>query len=319
MFYLLKNNLKISVITPVYNAEKYIKQTIASVQKQTYANWEMIVVDDGSTDQTPQMVQELASADERIHYIKQSNGRQGKARNTAIFHARGEYLAFLDADDLWHPDKLTLQMNCIQEQNVDVVFCRGWWLKDENNPEGFPMDAPLGLQDSAAFYTKQLQGYSIPMLSAMVKKETVLSVGGFDEDLRIQNAEDYQLWLRLSDSGCSFYGMQERLFYYRVHANQSTHDDGMAIIPALWATHRAKLTKVTSQEKRSIILSRLNRYIIHHIDEIKWGRFIKLVGMYISPLNKPAAAMSATFFRCLGKTVFKQWGYRYLNLQIFPK
>ena len=71
MFYLLKNNLKISVITPAYNAEKYIEQTIASVQKQTYANWELIVVDDGSTDQTQKIVQELASADERIHYIKQ--------------------------------------------------------------------------------------------------------------------------------------------------------------------------------------------------------------------------------------------------------
>jgi teichuronic acid biosynthesis glycosyltransferase TuaG len=309
----LKNNL-ISVITPAYNAEKYVAKTIASVQSQTYSNWEMIVLDDGSTDRTSEIVQEMAGADERIRYVRQSNGRQGKARNKAISHATGEYLAFLDADDLWHPSKLTAQLNCIQEQKADVVFCSGWWLKDENNPEAFPLDAPVGLQDASAFYTKQLQGYSIPMLSAMVKRETVLSVGGFDEDLRIQNAEDYQLWLRLSDRGYTFYGMQDRLFYYRVHENQSTQDDSMAIIPALWATYRANLQRISDEEKSAIINTRLNRYLIHNLDTLPKTKIHGLLQCYADLLNRPMLAMLLKLCYQIRPNLLKKMGYRYLNL-----
>jgi teichuronic acid biosynthesis glycosyltransferase TuaG len=309
----LKNNL-ISVITPAYNAEQHVARTIASVQRQTYANWEMIVVDDGSADRTQQIVQKIAREDERIRYIRQSNGKQGKARNTAIANASGEYLAFLDADDLWHPSKLTAQLNCLQEQKADVVFCSGWWLKDENNPEAFPLDAPVGLQDAVAFYTKQLQGYSIPMLSAMVKRETVLSVGGFDEDLRIQNAEDYQLWLRLSDRGYTFYGMQDRLFYYRVHENQSTQDDSMAIIPALWATHRAKLQRISEEEKRTIINTRLNRYLMHNLDTLPKTKIHGLLQCYADLLKRPMLAMLLKLCYQIRPNLLKKMGYRYLNL-----
>ena len=304
----------VSVITPAWNAASYIEETMRSVINQTYTDWEMIVVDDGSTDNTAAVVVAFAASDSRIRYIYQPNGKQGKARNTGIAAAGGKYLAFLDADDCWHPTKLELQVKAMEAGLGDVVFCDGWWLKDPENTEAYPVNTPKGMQDRDAFYQKQLRGYSIPMLSAMVKKEVVLVVGGFDEDLRVQNAEDYQLWLRLSDGGYSFYGMQERLFYYRVHPGQSTYDDGMAIIPALWAMKRASLKRIKEQTKRDIIGSRLNRYWLHNLDGLPEAKIRELLKCYQGILNQPfKAALLGTCYT-LGPAVLKKIAYRFLNL-----
>src|SRR5919106_5413407 len=96
----------VSVIMPAYNAEKYIAGSIRSVIVQTYSDWELIVVDDGSTDSTATVVQEFVARDPRIKYIFQENGRLGKARNTGIRNSSGPLIAFLDSDDLWVPIKL---------------------------------------------------------------------------------------------------------------------------------------------------------------------------------------------------------------------
>lgn len=309
----MKNSL-ISIITPAWNAASFIEETIHSVINQTYTDWEMIVVDDGSTDNTAEVVQALAATDSRIKYIHQPNGKQGKARNTAIAVATGKYLAFLDADDAWHPTKLELQVKAMDAGLGDVVFCNGWWLKDTDHPEAYPVHTPQGRQDADAFYQKQLRGYSIPMLSAMVRKEAVLAVDGFDEDLRVQNAEDYQLWLRLSDAGYSFYGMPESLFYYRVHPGQSTYDDGMAIIPALWAMKRASLKRISEQEKREVINTRLNRYWLHNLDILSSSKMMDLLQCYRSILNRPWKALLLRACYALGPEVLRKVGYRLLNL-----
>lgn len=304
----------VSVITPAWNAASFLGETIHSVIHQTYTDWEMIVVDDGSTDNTAEVVQALAASDSRIQYIHQSNGKQGKARNTAIAASRGKYLAFLDADDAWHPTKLELQVKAMETGLGDVVFCDGWWLKDPARPEAYPIHTPQGRQDADAFYQKQLRGYSIPMLSAMVKKEAVLAVGGFDEDLRVQNAEDYQLWLRLSDAGYSFYGLQDKLFYYRVHPGQSTYDDGMAIIPALWAMKRANLKRISEQEKREVINTRLNRYCLHNLDILSSSKMMDLLQGYRTILHRPWKGLLLRASYALGPELLRRVGYRFLNL-----
>lgn len=304
----------VSVITPAWNAASFLGETIHSVINQTYTDWEMIVVDDGSTDNTAEVVQALAATDNRIKYIHQINGKQGKARNTAIAAATGKYLAFLDADDVWHPAKLELQVKAMDAGLGDVVFCDGWWLKDTDHPEAYPVHTPQGRQDADAFYQKQLRGYSIPMLSAMVKKEAVLALGGFDEDLRVQNAEDYQLWLRLSDAGYIFYGLPESLFYYRVHSGQSTYDDGMAIIPALWAMMRANLKRISEQEKREVINTRLNRYCLHNLDILSSSKMMDLLQCYRTILHRPWKALLLRACYALGSDVLRKVGYRFLNL-----
>src|SRR5215467_11570142 len=100
----------VSIIMPAYNAEKYIADSIRSVLAQTYTDWELIVVVDGSTDNTASLVQQFVTRDSRIKYFFQENGRLGKARNTGIKNASGSLIAFLDSDDLWLETKLELQL-----------------------------------------------------------------------------------------------------------------------------------------------------------------------------------------------------------------
>lgn len=105
----------VSIITPCYNAERYIAETIESVLSQTYPRWEMIIVDDGSTDGSAETVRLFLSRDSRIRYFRQDNAGSAAARNTGIRHARGQYIALLDADDLWLPDFLASQISLMKK------------------------------------------------------------------------------------------------------------------------------------------------------------------------------------------------------------
>lgn len=111
----------VSVIIPTYNRAHLIKRSAMSVLNQTYSNLELIIVDDGSTDNTEEVVKSLD--DERVIYIKQSNQGACAARNNGIDHAKGEFIAFQDSDDVWHLDKLEKQIKCLKETGADVVVC----------------------------------------------------------------------------------------------------------------------------------------------------------------------------------------------------
>lgn len=113
----------ISVIIPAYNVEKFIGDCLQSVQAQTYENWQAIVVDDGSTDKTAEVIRSITEQDERFQFIQQSNGGVSKARNTGILAATGTYMAFLDGDDMWAPNFLSELLDTIQTNQVDMVYC----------------------------------------------------------------------------------------------------------------------------------------------------------------------------------------------------
>src|SRR6266849_561888 len=121
----------VSIVMPAYNAEKRIAESIRSVLDQTYPNWELIVVDDGSTDRTADVVRGFVSSDSRIKYIFQPNGGQASARNTGVRNSGGDLTAFLDADDLWLPAKLGLQVKAMEETNADVVSSSGFVFGEE--------------------------------------------------------------------------------------------------------------------------------------------------------------------------------------------
>ena len=113
----------VSIITPSFNCEKFIAKTILSVQNQTYKNWEMIIVDDCSSDETVSIIKEISSQDNRIQLFQlDTNSGTGIARNTAIDKAMGKYIAFLDADDLWKPLKLELQIDFLKKYNLPFTF-----------------------------------------------------------------------------------------------------------------------------------------------------------------------------------------------------
>jgi len=116
----MENNL-VSIITPIYNGAKYISETIESVIKQTYPNWEMIIVDDGSKDNSAEIIRIYEKKDERIKLVQQANGGSASARNNGIRLAKGRYIALLDADDIWEKDFLKSQLALIKEKQAIVV------------------------------------------------------------------------------------------------------------------------------------------------------------------------------------------------------
>lgn len=113
----------VSIITPCYNGEEFLRETIHSVIAQTYANWEMLIVDDGSKDSSAEIIKEYALKDGRIRFLQQENAGSAAARNNGIRNSRGQYIALLDADDLWKPDFLKKQIDFMKENNVICVFC----------------------------------------------------------------------------------------------------------------------------------------------------------------------------------------------------
>ena len=249
---------------PAYNAEAFIADSIQSVILQTYPHWELIVVDDGSTDQTAAVIKKIQLHEPRIKYIFQKNGKQAKARNTAIAASNGQYIAFLDADDLWTPDKLALQVNEMQaDENIDLLFSNGYRL---NGDTAEPFYA-VAVKDewTSADLPLFISGNQIPVPSVLVKKQVLTAVNGFAEAAEIQNCEDYHLWLKLLINGCRFKSVPLQLFYYRVHAGQSTYQNTNTSLPVFYT-----LADVFFLTKDAAIRKLL-------IEKLKWYVFKKEV------------------------------------------
>jgi glycosyltransferase involved in cell wall biosynthesis len=224
-----ENEVLVSIIMPAYNASKYIQDAIDSVIKQTFLNWELIIVDDGSTDSTKEIVKKNSTNDSRIYYYFQENSKQGKARNLAISKSKGEYLAFLDSDDIWVPEKLQVQINEILIKNVDLVFSDSYVFHDSNFlDKSKRMNTPNMILKGDDALNLFLAGNRIPILTVLAKKEKVVMVNGLSEKNSIQNAEDYHLWLKMLINGCAFYGSDKTLAFYRVHEQSSTNQDKFA-------------------------------------------------------------------------------------------
>jgi glycosyltransferase involved in cell wall biosynthesis len=215
----------VSVIMPAFNAEKFIRESIDSVIQQNYTDWELIIVDDGSTDSTQEIILEYVHSDSRIKYFFQENGMQGKARNLGISKSRGEFIAFLDSDDLWLEQKLEKQVAVLDEQTVDLVFSDGFRFKSKDPQIKYPFNITPGFYNEIDGLSKFIYGNKIPILSVLVRKTSIVQAGGFCEHPEIQGVEDYHLWLTLLSQGNTFLGMPEKLVKYRLHEGQSTHYD----------------------------------------------------------------------------------------------
>lgn len=211
----------VSIIIPAYNAGSYLAESVKSVLAQSYSNWELIIVDDGSTDNTGEIARKLMEIDSRIQCVYQANSKQGKARNKGIQLANGELLAFLDADDWWDKEKLKKQVPVLNNNpDLALVFCNGYTFH-----EGKDTDYDVIVKDRWQYSDIPLfiESNRIPVLSVLIRKEAIINVGLFTEEESLQNAEDYDLWLKLLYAGFEFRSIDDRLFYYRIHTNQSTY------------------------------------------------------------------------------------------------
>ena len=196
----------ISIITPVYNASDFLEETINSVLNQTYDNWEMILVDDCSTDNSREIIKKLSQMDDRIIPVfSERNEGVAKSRNKGILKAKGRYIAFLDSDDIWKENKLKLQIEFMKKNNIAFSFT-GYDFIDENGVEFRKMvDLP-----SKVNYNKLLKYNSIGCLTVMIDKEVV-----GDIEMPSIKHEDFMTWLSILKKGIDAYGINENLASYR--------------------------------------------------------------------------------------------------------
>lgn len=220
---------KISVITPAYNAEKYISQTIESVIGQTFTDWEMIIVDDASKDNTYNIACEFAELDKRIRVIKQPiNLGVAAARNIALDIATGEYIAFLDSDDLWMPDKLKKQYNFMENNKLALTYTMYQKFSDSDKQGGKVIKVPKEMT-----YKKIFGNTSIACLTVMVNRKMV---GKFHMPPLI-HTEDQCTWQEILSRGYKAYALNENLALYRESVGSLTNNKKSAALKQ-WNTYR---------------------------------------------------------------------------------
>ena len=190
----------VSIITPAYNAAKYIGEALESVHNQTFASHELIVINDGSPD-TDELERKLEKYPLTIRYIKQENRGAAAARNAGLRCARGEYAAFLDADDRWLPNFLEEQLEFLRSSNADLVFSDAL-LIGESPLAGrtfMELDPP-----KSAVTPESLLAVEVAVLTSAVlaRKEPIFEVGLFDETMK--RGHDFELWFRLAKAGVRF-------------------------------------------------------------------------------------------------------------------
>ncbi|MFZ5593840.1 MAG: glycosyltransferase family 2 protein [Pseudomonadota bacterium] len=203
----------ISVIMPCYNAVSFVEESVRCVLDQTHGNVELLVVDDGSTDGSQEILRQLgARYPERIRIYHQENKGPYPARNLALKHARGEYAAFLDADDFWHQDCLAKLYDAMMTSHADLAYC-GWQNVGEGAPGTQPHVPPKYEEDDPV--TRFLKGCPWPIHAALIRREIIDAVNGFSE--RCFSAMDYDLWLRILAVTRKMIRVPEVLSFYRWH------------------------------------------------------------------------------------------------------
>ena len=198
----------VSIITPAYNAERFICETIRSVQAQDHDDWEMLIVDDGSSDNTCAIARDLAASDSRIRLmVAHEHGGPARARNQAFEQAQSRYVAFLDSDDLWLPCKLSKQMAYMKEHGAGLVYSAYEFIDENGDVLGKPVQVPATLD-----YHGVLKNTIIACLTVLVDRER----SGPLEMLPLPQQEDLSLWCRILKRGVVAHGVQEVLARYRV-------------------------------------------------------------------------------------------------------
>ncbi|MQN02281.1 MAG: glycosyltransferase family 2 protein [Lachnospiraceae bacterium] len=223
-------NEKVSIITPCYNGAKYVGETIESVLAQDYTDWEMIIVNDGSSDNSCDIVSSYAAKDPRITLINQPNGGSAKARNNGIEHANGRYIALLDADDLWNPDFLSSQVSFLKEKNAAVV-CSSYAHIDADSKVFGKVDVAKPVITLKDMYVMNRIGCLTGLYDAGTYGKVYLR-----EELKSLR-DDYAYWIDCVKKTGVAYGNQKVLARYRV-LDTSTTGNKKKLIKVQWHFYR---------------------------------------------------------------------------------
>lgn len=235
----------VSIIVPVYNANKYIEATVKTVQEQTYENWELLLVDDGSTDGSTETIKRIVEEDVTkriVPLFPKEHGSAARARNFGLEHAKGRYIAFLDADDLWEKDKLAEELIFMKEKDAGFVFT-GYEFADANGKgTGKIVKVPETLS-----YKQALKNTTIFTSTVLIDLEKIdRSLVAMPE----MKSEDTATWYKILRNGNLAYGLDRNLVKYRRVA-QSLSSNKLEAIRRIWNLYR-------KAEKLSVIYSAYN-------------------------------------------------------------
>lgn len=226
----MQENL-VSIITPVYNGERFVVQTIESVLAQTYPHWEMLVVNDGSTDNSEAIVCRYVNQDSRIHYFYQSNKGSASARNHGLLEAKGRYVVFLDADDYWDSTFLEEQLQFMQEKKAQLITASCRRVDEQGKEVLRPWIVPARMN-----YYDTLKTCSLSCLTTMIDRKNLHDVY-FHEELHSLR-DDYVLWLSILKQIDYAYGNARVLASYRLNAQGATARKYKVIIPQFLVYYR---------------------------------------------------------------------------------
>lgn len=221
---------KVSIIIPVYNAEKYIRDTVASVQAQTYTNWEVWLIEDSSEDGSRQVIEELAAKDpERIHAFSKENEGAAKARNFGLAKATGRYIAYLDADDLWSPEKLEKQLEYMEENQAAFCFTGYEFANEDGEGTGKVVRVPKTIT-----YKEALKNTTIFTSTVIFDTEKIAKENLEMPDIK---SEDTALWFKVLRTGIVAHGLDENLVRYR-RVGGSLSSNKLEALRRIWNLYR---------------------------------------------------------------------------------
>lgn len=223
------NNL-VSVIIPCFNQEAYIEDTIKSIIGQTYVNWEAIIIDDGSTDKSKEIILKWTSQYTNIKYFYKQNGGLPDARNCGLNLAKGTFIQFLDSDDLLDPEKLNVQIRALTCQpEADISVSKALYFNDVNFASKFEIDYNLDklpkLPTTQELLELLIKGNRFPVSAPLIRASVLKTLNGFDRNLT--SLEDWDFWIRLALNDAKFIieTNSSALTYIRVHENSMSKDN----------------------------------------------------------------------------------------------
>lgn len=219
----MKNDIFVSIVMPAYNAEKYIGEAIESVLNQTYSNYELIIVDDASKDQTANIVKKLVVKTDNIRfYQNEKNKGVSYTRNFAISKAYGDWIAFLDSDDKWHKEKLEKQIRFLHKEiNAKLVFTGSAFINEKNKKYDYVLTVPEKI-----VFKELLKQNVISCSSVLVNKECFQKIKMMNDSMH----EDFAVWLQILNEIQYAYGINEPLLLYRLSKKSKSSNKCKAAI-----------------------------------------------------------------------------------------
>lgn len=204
----------VAVIMPAYNCEKHVEAAINSVINQSYENWELVVIDDGSTDNTVEIIEQISKNNSRIHFIKNKmNQGVSATRNQGIALANSAWIAFLDSDDMWEKTKLEKQIKMAKDKTAEFIFTGSSYINEDGEFYQGIFQAP----DKVSY--KKLRNHNVISCSSVLIKKKFFNEIKMEKD---EMHEDYAVWLRVLKAGISAYGINEPLLIYRISRNSKS-------------------------------------------------------------------------------------------------